>query len=76
MSDVNFLMLQLILHLFKQQQSSDDDVSIENETIGDDNEAFSDDDLPADLDTSDPFFLREDSAKKKGVKGNIFLLKE
>ena len=59
-------------HQFQLQQSSDDDVSVENETIGDNNEAFSDDDLPADIDTSDPFFLREDTdKKKKGVKGNI-----
>ena len=34
-------------------------------------QAFSDDDLPADFDASDPFFDREDDdRKKKTVKGN------
>lgn len=33
-------------------------------------QAFSDDDLPADFDASDPFFVREDDDRKKMVKGN------
>ena len=36
-----------------------------------DNQAFSDDDLPADFDQSDPFFVRDDEKKKKNVKGLI-----
>ena len=48
-------------------QNSDLDQDLDE---ADDNQAFSDDDLPGDFDQSDPFFMRDDDErKKKTVKG-------
>lgn len=53
----------------KWQDGSDNEDEIEDVAAAGD-QAFSDDDLPDDFDTSDPFFVREDGDKKKNtVKG-------